>query len=190
MTTMVTILAEGFADWETALLNAAAHAFYKVETKYATPGGTPVTSLGGMTVRPDLALEAIDVAAYDAIIVCGGNIWQSPDAPDIAPLLAKAKAQGKLIGLICDATLAAAKTGLLDDVRHTSNGAGYLDATGYGGKALYRDTSAAVTDAKIVTAAGTSAVSFMAAVMDGLGLVDENLSYYVGMHAAQFEKAA
>ncbi len=55
MTTIVTILTEGFADWETTLLNAVAHAFYKVETRFATPGGKPVTSSGGMTVTPTLA---------------------------------------------------------------------------------------------------------------------------------------
>ena len=37
MTRIVTILTEGFADWETALLNAVARSYYKVETNYATP---------------------------------------------------------------------------------------------------------------------------------------------------------
>lgn len=190
MTTILTILTEGFADWETTLLNAVAHSFYKVETRYATPGGKPVTSSGNMTVTPQLALEAVDVADYDAIIVCGGTIWQSPEAPDIAPLLEAAKAKGKLIGLICDGTVAGARAGLLDGIRHTSNGDGYLDFTGYAGKALYRDTAAAVTDGKVVTAGGVSPVSFMAAIMDGLGLADDNLQYYVGLHAAQYARAA
>ncbi len=190
MTTIVTILTEGFADWETTLLNAVAHSFYKVETRYATPGGAPVTSSGGMRVTPDLALEAIDLDTVDAVIVCGGTIWQSPEAPDLRPLLTAARARDKLIGLICDATVAAAAAGLLDTVRHTSNGAGYLDATLYGGAALYVDTAKAVTDARIVTAAGVAPVSFMAAIMAGLGLADDNLAYYVGMHAAQFPKAA
>jgi len=190
MTTILTILTEGFADWETTLLNAVAHSFYKVETKYATPGGKPVTSSGNMTVTPHLALEAVDAADYDAIIVCGGSIWQSPEAPDMAPLLSDARAKGKLIGLICDGTVAGARAGLLDTIRHTSNGDGYLDFTGYQGKQLYRDTPAAVTDGRVVTAGGTSPVSFMSAVMDGLGLADENLDYYVGMHAAQYRKAA
>ncbi len=30
----------------------------------------------------------------------------------------------------------------------------------------------------------------MAAIMEGLGLGDDNLSYYVGLHAAQYAKAA
>ena len=123
MTRILTILTEGFADWETALLNAAARQFYKVDTQYATPGGKPVTSSGGMLVTPGLAVETVDVAAYDAIIVCGGTAWQSPGAPDVAPLLHDARSAGKLVGLICDATVAGAKAGLLDTVRHTSNGA-------------------------------------------------------------------
>jgi len=190
MTTIVTILTEGFADWETALLNAVAHSFYKVETRFASPGGRPVTSSGGMTVTPGLALEALDPADYDAILVNGGTIWQTPDAPDLAPLLTAARARGTLIGLICDGTVAGARAGLLDDIRHTSNGDGYLDTTGYAGKPLYRDTAAAVSDGGVVTAGGTSPVSFMAAVMEGLGLADENLGYYVGLHAAQFGKVA
>jgi hypothetical protein len=82
--------------------------------------------------------------------------------------------------------VAGAKAGLLDEIRHTSNGAGYLDFTGYGGTALYRDTEAAVSDGRIVTAGGVSPVAFMAAVMEGLGLADDNLQFYVSMHAAQF----
>ena len=101
-------------------------------------------------------------------------------------MLRAAKAKGKLVGLICDGTVAGARAGLLDTVRHTSNGAGYLDFTGYAGAAHYRDTAAAVSDGGIVTAAGTSPVSFMAALMDGLGLADENLHIYVKMHASQF----
>ncbi|RYD92982.1 MAG: hypothetical protein EOP61_24470 [Sphingomonadales bacterium] len=53
MTKIVTILTDGFADWETTLLNAVAHGYYKVETHYATPGGKPVTSSGGMRVTPE-----------------------------------------------------------------------------------------------------------------------------------------
>lgn len=74
MTTIVTILTEGYADWETALLNAVARSFYGVETLFASPGGLPVTSSGGLKVTPDLAIEAIDVGNIDALVVNGGAI--------------------------------------------------------------------------------------------------------------------
>ena len=45
MAKIVTILTEGFADWETGLLNGAARNFYGVDTEFATPGGKPVRSI-------------------------------------------------------------------------------------------------------------------------------------------------
>ena len=189
MTAIITILTEGFADWETSLLNGVARGFYKAETHYATPGGKPVTSTGGMKVAPDLALESLDLEQFDALIVCGGEIWQTPNAPDLTELLHAARVKGKVIGAICDGTVAAARTGVLDTIAHTSNGAGYLDATGYQGKAHYRDVPHAVADQKVITAAATAPVSFMSEVMRSLGLADDNLAYYVGMHAAQHRSA-
>lgn len=190
MTRIVTILTEGFADWEAALLNGAAHAFYGVETHFASPGGLAVTSLGGMRVTPDRALERLEVDDYDAIVVVGGSIWQSGSAPDLSRLFSDARAQGKVIGAICDATLAAAGAGLLDDVAHTSNGVGHLDATGYSGKAHYRDVASAVSENGVVTAPGTAPVSFMAEILRGLGIADDNLDLYLGMHAAEHRPAA
>ena len=191
MTTIVIVLTEGFADWETTLLGGVARQFYGVEVHYAAPGGKPVTSSGGMKVMPDLALEDDQRATdFDALVVCGGTIWQTPDAPDLTSLLRSARKAGKVIGLICDGTVAAARTGLLDTVAHTSNGVGYLDATGYKGKALYHDVPHAVSDQGVVTATASAPVSFMQRVMQALGKGDDNLDFYVGMHAAQYEKAA
>lgn len=190
MTTIVTILTDGFADWETALLNAVAHSFYKAETHFASPGGKPVTSSGGMRVSPELALETLDLDKLDALIVCGGTIWQTPKAPDLTSLLNTAHAKGKVIGAICDGTVATAKTGLLDNIGHTSNGKGYLDGTGYMGEAHYQNVTHAVVDQKVVTAPATAPVTFMAEVMKAVGLGDDNLAYYVGMYAAEHAKAA
>ena len=83
MTTIVTILTEGYADWETALLNAAARSYYSIDTKFATPGGKPVASAGGLKITPDLAVEDIDPQAIDALVVNGGTAWSQPGAPDV-----------------------------------------------------------------------------------------------------------
>lgn len=190
MTTIVTIIAEGFADWETAILNSCARTYYGRAVRYASPGGKTVTSTGGLSVTPDLAVEAIDIDAIDALIVCGGTGWQSDNPPDVSATVKAARAKGKLIGAICDGTIVLAKAGLLDTAAHTSNGAGYLDFTGYGGKAHYRDQPQAVRDGMLITASGTSPVSFASAVLHALGMGDENLDYYINLHAAQFAKAA
>jgi putative intracellular protease/amidase len=185
MTTIVTVLTEGYADWETALLNAVARSFYGIETRFATPGGKPVTSAGGLKVTPDLAVEDIDVAAIDALVVNGGVAWSQDDAPDISAVLLAARDAGKTVAGICDGTLALAKAGVLDSVSHTSNSAENLPPTGYQGVSHYQGQPSAVVAGKIVTAPGTAPVSFMAGVMQTLGLRDGNLDYYLGMHAAE-----
>ena len=189
MTTIVTILTEGYADWETALLNAAARSYYQVETRFATPGGRPVTSSGGLKVTPDLAVEDIDVGSIDALVVNGGAAWSQPGAPDIGTVLIAARDARKVVAGICDGTLALAKAGLLDAVRHTSNSPDSLDPTGYAGKTLYQDQPDAVVDGQIVTAPGTAPVSFMGGVMQTLGLRDENLDFYLGMYGAEHRVA-
>jgi putative intracellular protease/amidase len=190
MTKIVTLLTNEFADWETTLLNAVGKGFYGFETAYATPDGKPVTSVGGMKVTPDMALGDVKPEDFDALVICGGGAWKQPGAPDITDAAKRFHDAKKVVAGICDGTFALAKTGLLDTVAHTSNGAGYLDETGYHGKAHYRDTPEAVTDRKIVTAPGTAPVSFMAAVMKALGVADDQLQYYVGLHAAQYGGAA
>jgi len=185
MTVIVTILTQGYADWETALLNAAARSYYGVTTRFATPDGAPVISAGGLKVVPDLAVADIDVSALDALVVNGGQAWSQLDAPDIAAVLVAARDAGKTVAGICDATLALARAGLLDSVDHTSNSAENLAPTGYAGATHYRDQPGAMVAGRIVTAPGTAPVSFMAGVLETLGLRDADLDFYTGLYGAE-----
>ncbi|MBF0678587.1 MAG: DJ-1/PfpI family protein [Devosia sp.] len=185
MPTIVTILTSGYADWETALLNAGARQYYRIETMFASPRGEEVTSAGGLKVTPQMAVEDIDLDAVDAIVVNGGSIWSSPDAPDISDLLVRARDAGKTVGGICDGTLDLARAGILDDVAHTSNGPESLPDTGYGGVARYQDQPRAVLDRKIVTAPGTAPVSFMGAVLESMGYRNGDLDFYLNLYAAE-----
>jgi putative intracellular protease/amidase len=189
MTTIVTILTPGFADWETALLNAAAREFMQIETRFATPGGEMVTSLGGMRVSPHLAVDDIDPETIDALLVNGGSIWSTPSAPDLTDLLRATHAAGKTVAGICDGVLALAGAGLLDTVRHTSNGPESLPATGYAGTAHYIGSPRAILDNRIVTAPGTAPVSFMGSVLESLGLRTGDVDFYLGLYAAEHAAA-
>jgi putative intracellular protease/amidase len=185
MTTIVTILTEGYADWESALLNAVARQHYGITTLFATPGGQPVTSAAGLRVTPDIAAENLDPAGFDVLVVNGGVAWSQPDAPDVSAPLRGARDAGRIVAGICDGTVALARAGLLDAVAHTSNSPENLPPTGYRGAGRYRDQPGAVTDDRVITAPGTAPVSFMTAVLEELGLRNDELDYYVGLHAAE-----
>ncbi|MBE7731723.1 DJ-1/PfpI family protein [Devosia faecipullorum] len=187
MTRIVTILTPGFADWETALLNAGAREYYRIETSFASPGGEMVTSAGGLRVMPQMAIEEIDVDQMDAVLVNGGTIWTTPEAPDLADLLRSAYAAGKSLGGICDGVLALARAGLLDGVSHTANGPESLPDTLYGGSAHFIASPRAVLDRRIATAPGTAPVSFMSAVLESLGLRNGDLDFYLGLYGAEHQ---
>ena len=190
MSGIVIVLTENYADWESALLAAVVRGFYGVEVQTAGPGGLPLTSAGGYRVSPDLALESLDPAAFDLLVINGGSVWESDAAPDIGDLLERTRAAGKPIAAICGATRALAAAGLLDAVPHTSNGKGYLDGIeNYRGAALYSDRPGAVSAGGIITAAGTSPVGFMKAVCETLGFGGQQLDFYTGLLGAEHRAA-
>ncbi|WP_236903667.1 DJ-1/PfpI family protein [Cupriavidus malaysiensis] len=190
MTRAITILTEDFSDWETALINSTGRAYYGFDTRFATPDGAAVTSSGGMIVTPHLALEGILLDELDLLVVCGGTIWKTDMAPDIAALVAAAHERNIVVAGICDGTRVLAQAGVLDNLRHTSNSAENLSELNYRGASHYQDVPYAVADQRVVTAPGTAPVSFMAEILRTLGISDGNLKAYLAMHAAEHRKPA
>jgi putative intracellular protease/amidase len=165
MTTLATVLTEGYADWEIGALAGAARIYYCMDVIHTVPGGGSIRSAAGLAVTPDNASEQLDLTTIDALIVVGGGIWRSPAAPDISRLLTRARDRDVLIAGICDGTRSLAKAGLLDEVGHTSNSPETLIETGYHGRQLYWDVPHAVIAEGIVTAPGTAPISFMGEVL-------------------------
>ncbi|MGE8451782.1 MAG: type 1 glutamine amidotransferase family protein [Pseudomonadales bacterium] len=190
MTRAITIICDNFADWETALINATGRGYYGFDCRYASPKGAIVTSMGGLRVTPDLTLEDIRLDEVDLLMVCGGTAWQSDQAPDVGDLLRAAQARNIVIAGICDGTRELARAGVLDAVKHTSNSAANLLAVNYGGAAHYQDVPHAVADQRVITAPGSAPVSFMAQILGTLGINDDNLTYYLGLHVAEHQQKA
>ncbi len=163
------VLTQGYADWETPLIAAAASDFYGLKVRHATPGGGDVTSMGGLHVTglPDLSLLPDEI-----VVVCGGNIWTTDSAPKIGPFLRKAHDDGHVIAGICAGVIPMARAGLLDKGAHSTNGLPFMDhyVPGYAGRARHQDTSSAVSDAGIITAAGTAPLTFALEVLKAAGV--------------------
>lgn len=86
--------------------------------RYATPGGVPVRSIGGMTLTPDCDTETLPDDCAGLILV-GGMSWATPEAERIVPLVREALSHGILVGAICNAASFLAAHGFLNGVRHT-----------------------------------------------------------------------
>lgn len=186
MPTIVTILTQIYADWECAPTMAVARTYYGFDVMTATPDGKPVTSAGGLKVTPDMAIKDIKPDALDVLLINGGQTWEGDNAPDIGALLTKTHESGKTIGAICAATRALAETGLLNAHPHTSNNLEFLQTIkGYNGSAHYVETAKAINSNRLITAAGTSPMSFMQKIMECLGKGGPELDFYLNLHAAQ-----
>lgn len=92
------------------------------------------------------------------------------------------------VAAICDATIALAYTGLLDDRAHTSNSLAFLQehVVPYAGAAQYRHEKVVTADG-VITAPGTSPVGFALACMRLLHPErTDMLSQLRGMFAGEF----
>ncbi|MBA2945145.1 type 1 glutamine amidotransferase family protein [Streptomyces himalayensis] len=160
-----------FADWETGHTTAyLARAGHEIRT--VGPSTEPVTTIGGLRILPDLALDELRPEDSSLLILTGADLWDFGD--DLAPFARKARAfldAGVPVAAICGATAGLAREGLLDERAHTSAVSFYLAATGYQGGKHYVDADA-VTDGNLVTAGPTEPVAFAREVFKLLGVYE------------------
>ncbi len=166
------------SDWEPsyALVGINNPMFQAQPGRYAIqtvgPDTTPVKTMGGLTVLPEMTLDALDPADSALLILPGGEAW---DQGKHSAAAEKARAfldTGVPVAAICGATAALARAGLLDTRRHTSNTRDYLKATGYRGAVLYQDEPA-VTDGRVITASGLAPLDFAYHIFKQLALYNE-----------------
>lgn len=181
------ILTDGYADWECAFINGIGSAYFGIETVNVAPDGQEITSQGGLRTIPDTSLENVKPDAFDMLILCGGTIWETEQAPDIKKLAVNFLSENKHVAAICGGTLALANAGILDDKRHTSNAIEFLtkNSKTYNGSSRYVDGASAISDRNIITAAGSSPVQFSAAVFRAVGIDEKTVLDFLAMLAME-----
>lgn len=187
MAKIAVILTQGFADWEYALIAGTGGPFYGLDIQFFSPKVGEIQSQGGLTATVLQGLDELSKWEPAAVVVIGGMIWETDQAPDIRNLLKAQHARGAVVAGICGGTLALGRAGLLDDVRHTSNAPDFLNqnASGYAGSALYVSSPFAISENHVITAPGTAPVSFAAAIFEGVGLDQEKVAQFKAMMAAE-----
>lgn len=167
------------ADWEpgyaVAGINNPAYQTQPGRFRVQTVGTTgQVTTAGGITIVPDLSLEELDPEESAMLILPGGDVWDGDGIPEAVEKAREFLAAGVPVAAICGGTSGLARGGLLDGVAHTSNAAEYLQATGYGGAARYRNEPA-VADGNLITASGTAPLEFAREIFRKLELYEPRM---------------
>lgn len=157
------VVFDGFADWEPAHALAELRRWGKRTVRTVGFAVAPVTSMGGLRVSPDVALEDVGIDDVELLLLPGGDAWERATYPLAAleSLLSRLVAVGTPVAAICAATLSLGRARLLDERRHTSNGRSYLPThvPDYAGASYYIDVPA-VRDAHVITASGLAPVDF------------------------------
>lgn len=181
------ILTQGFADWEYALIAGTGGPFYGLDVQFFAPETGEVRSQGGLIAVVSQRMDEIIKWSPEVVVVVGGNIWASEDAPDLGKLLKTQHSGGGVVAGICGGTLALARAKLLNETPHTSNDVDFLiqNAKGYSGAEHFRKSTSAISDNRVITAPGTAPVSFTAAIFESIGLDQDAVLQFKKMLAAE-----
>ncbi len=164
------------ADWEIGYITAELNSgrYYKKDiapTKIITVGTkrTPVTTMGGFKILPDIEVDALKLENTDALILPGGDTWTGSVHEHILKIAGQCLERGIVVAGICGATVGLARIGLLDSNCHTGNDLDYLKSVCpvYKGEQYYRQETA-VTDGKLITASGIAPLEFSFHVLKAL----------------------
>lgn len=143
---------------------------------------TPVRSMGGLTIMPELTLSELHPSDSAMLILPGADVWTDRSVDSVLTKAKEFVAAGVTVAAICGATFGLARAGLLDDRRHTSNDPGWLASSGYRGAAYYV-SEPAVEDRGVITASVTASLEFAKLILGRLGVLDRRaLEAWYGLY--------
>lgn len=160
---------DGFADWEPASALAELRRTFGFSVRTVALTRSPVVSMGGLKVLPDLLVGEVRSDAADIVIFPGGDSWIRGEITELTGFIKAISKAGRPVAAICAATLSLAHAGLLDDHRHTSNGFDFIPkyVPGYKGQKLYQKVRA-VRDGNVITANGLAPFAFASEIFRAL----------------------
>lgn len=190
---------DGMADWEPAFAVAAIQnppfqlntGSFRVTT--AARFHAPIRTMGGVRILPDMTIDEVCACESSLLILPGGESWEHGGNLEALERAHAFVAESVPVAAIGAATLALARTGLLDSRLHTSDSAAYLAASGYRGARHYCDVPA-IADRNIITATGAAPIEFACEIsrlleLQSTATLNTWYSLYRHCHAPQFSGA-
>jgi len=164
------------SDWEYGYLIAELNSgrYFKKDLaplKVITVGANKeiITTMGGLSIKPDISLEECILEGTDLIILPGGTTWSEEIHQPILERIGQALKLGTIVAAICGATEGLANMGYLDTRKHTSNNLEYtkMVCPNYKGERFYK-MEPVVSGENLITASGVAPLEFAMEVMKKL----------------------
>ncbi len=174
MKKVLVVILQQYADAEAAYISTAINILGtgKYEVKTVSLNKDYVRSIGGFRVMPDYDIRSIP-SDYEAVILIGGMAWADKNAMQLKPLINDCLKKNRVLGGICNASAFLGTIGVLNNVKHTSNG--FFEflkqwaGSAYTGTAKYV-AKQAVRDRNIITANGTASLEFAKEILLALNI--------------------
>lgn len=173
--TVLLFVFNGFADWEAAYVLPEINKSSPYQVVTVSLEQTPVVSMGGLRVLPDITLSQINYQDTALFILPGGTMWEQSPVGELVPVVTKCREHAIPVAAICGATLFLARQGYLDCTPHTSNQLQYLKtfSPNYTGEPYYEEKPC-IAGNGLITANGAAALEFGRTILEALGLYDED----------------
>ncbi len=170
--TVYFLVFDGFADWQAALALCEIRRPGDWQVQTVGFSRASVTSMGGLTVQPELALAQLDFPRAALLLVPGGHLWQRGEGAPAIAAIRQLHAAGAPVAGIDSGVLALARAGLLEHCRHTGNWSGQIasQVPDYRGADQYDSAVLAVSDGGVITASHLGSVEFAREVIRTLDL--------------------
>ncbi|AZB43103.1 glutamine amidotransferase [Bacillus sp. FJAT-42376] len=168
------------SDWEYGYLAAELNSgrYFKKDLaplKVVTVGANKeiITTMGGLSIKPDLSLDECTLESDDLLILPGGTTWREMIHVPILERIGEALKLGTIVAAICGATEGLASMGYLDSRKHTSNNLEYIKMVcpNYKGE-KFHEMKPAVADGNLVTASGLAPLEFAVEVLKKLDVFE------------------
>jgi putative intracellular protease/amidase len=181
MKTIYIYVLDTMAEWEIGnLLQAVSmeQAVRKEQPRYQVKtfglNKTPVKTIGGLTLIPNLSIDQITENDMAAILLPGAEKWSDQKHNVAIEKAQVAMEKDILVGAICGATLAIANHSMLNNFRHTSNSLDYLSyfSNNYDGQDYYVN-QVAVADKNLITASVTGGLEWAKLIIERLNIYPE-----------------
>jgi len=183
------------ADWEISQLiaeiNSGRYLKKGIEKPQIIKVGnnlTPIKTMGGIDITPDIDVYNINPVKDDLIILPGADTWQNGSNQKIIDKIKEN--QDIIVAAICGATAALADNSILDNRKHTSNGKEFLKmfCKNYKGEDNYENIPV-VIDKNLITASGFASLEFAYEVIKKVNVMEsETLEAWYGLYSTKEPK--